>query len=143
MDLSVWHWLILAAVLIIGEILAPGAFLLWLGLAALASALVSFAAPNMAWEVQALLFALFSIVSLVAWHRYGKKLNMDSDAPTLNQRNQQYVGRTLTLAEAIENGVGKVIVDDTQWKVSGEDAPKGSNVLVIGAEGNVLIVKKA
>jgi membrane protein implicated in regulation of membrane protease activity len=141
MDISFWHWLILAAVLIIGEILAPGAFLLWLGFAALASALVSFVAPQTPWELQGLLFAIFSIISLFAWHKYGKSLNMESDAPNLNQRNQQYVGRTLTLAEPIENGVGKVVVDDTQWKVTGQDAPKGSNVLVTGAKGNILVVQ--
>lgn len=141
MDITVWHWLILAAVLIIGEILAPGAFLLWLGFAALASALVSFVAATTPWEIQALLFAVFCIVALFAWNRFGKGLNMESDAPNLNQRNQQYIGRTLTLAEPIQNGVGKVIVDDTQWKVSGNDAEAGTNVLVTGAQGNVLTVE--
>ena len=32
---SVWHWLVLGFVLLIAEILVPGVFLLWWGLAAI------------------------------------------------------------------------------------------------------------
>jgi len=33
-QLTYWHWFILAALLIILEVFAPGAFMLWIGIAA-------------------------------------------------------------------------------------------------------------
>lgn len=39
---TLWHWLILGFILLIGEVLTPGIFLLWWGLAALVTALYNF-----------------------------------------------------------------------------------------------------
>jgi len=135
-----WHWLILACAFLGLEILVPGAFFLWLGLAALASFIVKLIIPGLSWEIQYALFALFSVISLFAWKRFAK-MDKPSDQPALNQRNQQLVGRTLILSEAIENGIGRVIADDSQWKVTGPDAPQNSKVKVIAAEGNLLRIE--
>ena len=48
-----------------------------------------------------------------------------------------------TLDQAIENGVGYVRLDDSRWKVSGPDLPKGTKVRVTGADGTVLEVEEA
>lgn len=135
-----WHWLILACAFIGLEILVPGAFFLWLGIAALASFLLKLALPSLSWEVQYIFFAIFSVASLIGW-KYFAKSEKPSDQPTLNQRSQQFVGRTLVLSEAIENGFGRVIVDDSQWKVSGPDAPANTQVKVISADSNLLLVE--
>jgi inner membrane protein len=37
--------------------------------------------------------------------------------------------------------VGKVHVDDTQWRVSGVDSPAGKRVRVVGVDGAVLRVE--
>ncbi len=39
------------------------------------------------------------------------------------------------------NGVGKLRVDDTTWKVAGNDVPAGSRVRVTGVEGTILQVE--
>ena len=141
MPLIYWHWLILGAVLLILEMLAPGAFMLWLAFAAAVSALVALVMPDLSWEIQILLFSFFSLVSLVAWKRFGGNREKPTDQPHLNRRGQQYVGRTFSLVDAIENGVGKVVVDDSQWKVRGDDAPVGSKVKVVGTDGTILLVE--
>ena len=56
-------------------------------------------------------------------------------------RTQRYLGRTLTLSEPIVNGIGKVKVDDSQWKVAGADAAKGTQVKVVSVEGSILQVE--
>jgi len=62
--------------------------------------------------------------------------------PELNQRGQQYLGRTVTLNQAIVNGRGSARLDDTVWQVSGPDLPTGQTVSVTGIRGNTLLVKK-
>ena len=141
MSLIYWHWLILGAVLLSLEMFAPGAFMLWLAFAAAASALVALVVPGLSWEVQILLFSAFCLLSLFAWKRFGGTREKTTDQPNLNRRGQQYVGRTFSLVDAIENGVGKVVVDDSQWKVMGEDAPVATKVKVVGTDGTILLVE--
>jgi len=141
MSLIYWHWLILGGVLLTLEMFAPGAFMLWLAFAAVASALVALVVPGLSWEVQVLLFSVFCLLSLYAWKRFGGTREKPTDQPNLNRRGQQYVGRTFSLVDAIENGVGKVVVDDSQWKVMGEDAPVNTKVKVVGTDGTILLVE--
>ena len=54
-----------------------------------------------------------------------------------------FIGRRFALSEAIDNGVGKIRVDDTTWKVKGPDLPEGAKVRVTAAEGTLLVVEAA
>jgi len=65
-----WHWWILAAALIILEVFAPGAFFLWLGIAAVAVGGVVYVYPAMGWEYQLLSFSVLSVISIVVWRKY-------------------------------------------------------------------------
>ena len=98
--------------------------------------------PDTSLEMQLLIFSVLSFVSLVLWRRYVGKLPEQTDHPLLNKRGAQYIGRTFTLIEAIENGQGKIKADDSLWKVQGEDCPQGSKVKVIAVDGTVFKVKK-
>ena len=66
-----------------------------------------------------------------------------SDQPNLNRPAAQLVGRLLIVAEAIEDGRGKVYVGDTQWPAEGPDTPAGAEVKVTAAKGTVLVVEQA
>lgn len=140
-NLNFWQWGIAAIVLIIIEMLAPGAFFLWLGIAAAAVGVVMYIAPDISWQLQFSIFAVVSIVSLVVWHRVLKKNPTATDQPTLNRRGEQYIGRTFTLAEPIVNGHGKIRVDDSTWKIEGPDCNSGTRVEVIGVDSVVLRIK--
>jgi len=138
-----WHWWIAAIVLLVIETFAPGAIFLWLGMAAGSVGLVLLVLPGLAWEYQFLIFALGTVLSAVGWRAYVKRHPAVSDRPALNRRGAQYVGRTFTLEEAIVNGHGKIRVDDSTWKVEGEDLPAGSRIRVTGVDGTVLKVEAA
>ena len=88
-----------------------------------------------------MLFAVLSLVAVFAARRYLRSQEGESDRPLLNRRALQHVGRSYVLAEAIENGRGKVKIGDTLWRVEGPDAPAGTQVTVTGADGTVLIVE--
>ena len=123
------------------ELLAPLTFFLWLGVSALATALATYLLPTMSWQVQGLLFSFLSVVSIWLSKHYLVKRQSQSELPNLNRRSQQYIGRVFTLTQAIQNGYGKISVDDTRWQVRGADLPEGARVRVVDCEGSVLIVE--
>lgn len=139
-QLGYWHWWILAAVLIILEVFAPGAFFLWLGLAAGVVGGIAYLIPGMGWEYQVLAFSVLSVISIIIWRKFFKQNASDTDQPTLNRRAEQYVGRVFTLDEAIVDGMGKIRVDDSTWKIHGDDCPVGTQVKVTGTNGIILEV---
>ncbi len=138
-----WHWWIAGVVFLVIETFAPGAIFLWMGVAAGIVGLILLIFSGLAWEFQFLIFAVFTVVSAVGWRAYQRRHPTESDRPALNRRGEQYVGRTFTLEEAIVNGLGKIHVDDSTWKIEGEDLPAGTKVRVTGADGTVLKVEPA
>ena len=138
-----WHWWILAGVLLILELTSPVFFFLWLGFAAAAVGFILLLIPGLGLEIQLVMFGVLSVVAVVAWRRYREVHPPKSDQPLLNQRGQQYKGRVFTLDEPIVNGVGKVEVDDSTWRVKGPDLPAGQRVRVTGVDGVVFVVESA
>jgi len=139
--LTHWHWWILAVLFVVLEVFTPGTFFLFMGIAAAVIGGVAFVAPGMGWEYQVLGFAVLSVVTTVLGRNYLKKRPIHTDRPTLNRRGAQYIGRTFTLDEPIVNGLGKIRVDDSTWKISGSDCAAGSRVKVTGVDGTVLQVE--
>jgi membrane protein implicated in regulation of membrane protease activity len=138
-----WHWWILAGLLLILELTAPAFFFLWVGIAAAAVGLILLVFPLIPLETQLVLFGIASIVSVVAWRKYRESHPLTTDQPNLNRRGHQYVGRVFSLTSPIINGIGKVTVDDSTWKVKGPDLPAGTPIKVIGVEGVIFKVEAA
>lgn len=135
-----WHWFAFSAVLVIIEILAPSVLFLWLGIAASLTGFVLLLNPDLTWHMQWVLFAALSVFSVFGGRAYIRSRPIQTDLPMLNKRGEQYVGRSFTLTEPIVNGIGKLHVDDTSWKVEGDDMPAGTTVQVTGVHGVVLRV---
>ena len=126
-------------VLIGVEVLAPGVFMLWLGLAALLVGLLSFVV-DMHWQMQVLLFAVFAAAAVPIWRGLARRGKGETSNPFLNRRNDALVGRVFTLEKPIQDGSGTVRIDDTIWRVNGPDAPAGSRIRVVKADGATLTV---
>lgn len=141
--ITYWHWWILAVALLVLEVFAPGAFFLWMGVGAGIVGVILLLAPDMGWEYQIMVFSIFSVVSIATWRLFIRKHPTETDKPTLNRRGEQYVGRVFTLSEPIVNGTGKIRVDDSTWKVMGEDCDAGTKVKVVSIEGTVLKIEHA
>jgi membrane protein implicated in regulation of membrane protease activity len=143
-SLVYWHWIVLGFLLLILEMLAPGAILMWFGAGALLVGGLLFLFPDMGWDWQVLIFASISLASIFTW----KKLRKDSpddntEAGTLNQRGKALIGRRIPLVEAITNGIGRVQIDDTFWRVEGPDLEIETLVTVIDSDGATLKVEQA
>ena len=142
-EIEFWYWWVAAIMLIVVEIFAPGTVALWMAVSASAVGLLLLAFPEVTWQTQFLVFAILSVATVIGWRAYQLRYPTVSDQPTLNRRGEQYVGRVFTLSEAIVNGSGKIHVDDTMWKVVGQDLPEGTKVRVTGVDGTLLTVEPA
>jgi hypothetical protein len=138
--LGTWNWLIFGIILMALELLAPGVFLFWLGLAALLVGLLSFAF-HPSWQTQILMFAVFAAAAVPLWRRIARNnVAASANNPFLNKRADALVGRVFTLERPIVDGRGTVRIDDTVWRISGPDAPAGSRIRIVRADGASLTV---
>lgn len=145
-ELGPWSWHVLGLVLLGLEILAPGTFFLWFGVAALLVGTLALFV-DYSWQVEVILFIAIAVACLVVGRRLmargGDRDEAEEGDPGLNRRGQRYVGRTFLLGEPIEQGNGRLAVDDTVWRIHGPDLPAGARVRVIEVDGAVLNVEAA
>ena len=141
--ISPTEWIIAGLILLLLEVFAPGAFLLWFGIAALVVGAAVWIVPMLAWQVQIVAFAVLSLGALLGFRAWRRRHPAASrDEPLLNKRAQQLVGRSFTLDQAIVNGRGKVKVGDALWTAVGEDMAVGTTVRVTGVQEQMLLVEK-
>jgi membrane protein implicated in regulation of membrane protease activity len=137
-----YGWWLLALVLVAAEMIAPGYFLLWIGIAAGVMGVVTLVVPGLSALAQAIVFAVLSIAACLVYWKYIRPLaEQRNDQPLLNQRGQRMVGRRVVVVEAIVNGRGKVGVGDGQWLAEGPDLPAGSEVEIVALQGTTFTVK--
>lgn len=145
-ELGPWSWWVLGMVLLIGEIVLPGVFLVWIGIAAIAVGAISLLQWDAAfwtWQSQLIVFAALSVLSVFAGRQISAARSADSDQPLLNKRGESLVGRTAILEEPIREGQGRIRIGDTLWIVSGPDLPAGRRVRVARSDGRELTVEEA
>ncbi|MBB3457811.1 hypothetical protein FHT86_006129 [Rhizobium sp. BK313] len=145
-QLGPWSWWVLGLVLLAAELVVPGFFLVWIGLAAIivgALSLLFWENTFWIWQVQLLVFAASAVIVTLLGRRYVYNNNQTTDEPFLNQRGASLVGRTATLNEPITEGRGRIRLDDTFWTVMGPDLPAGTRVKVVASNGRDLTVETA
>ena len=140
-----WHWLALAGAFIGIEILAPGVFLIFLGIAAAVVGLTILAVPDLDWRLQLLLFAGLAVVLIFVGRKVYGRLSKEEDHTGLNRRGERLVGEVHPLATAMTNGRGKLRVGDSDWLARLADSqadnhPEATPMRVVAVEGATLIV---
>lgn len=137
-----WHWLLLAAILLIFELVTGSGFLFWLGISAAIIGVFLWIFPDLTWTTQLLGFALLGLMTAIVWRLYLKRHPIGTDRPLLNKRSEQYIGRIFTLDSPVVNGLGKIRVDDSTWRVRCQDLPSGTRIRITGVDGVILIAEK-
>ena len=131
---DVFAWAAFALVLFAAEALTPGAFMLWLGLAAAAVFLGVLL-------VQVGAFVVLSFVSIQVYRRWFRRRERPSDQPALNRRTAALVGRVVPLERPIIDGRGRVQIADAYWEVTGPELPAGTHVRIVGGDAMSLQVE--
>jgi membrane protein implicated in regulation of membrane protease activity len=138
---SPWFWWGAALALFAAEAVLPGSFMLWLGLAALGTALVDVAVPMSA-SAQWMLFAGLALIAVAAGWQYKKRHpTQASDQPLLNRRGAQLLGQVYPLESAIVDGRGRLKIGDAFWTATGPDLAVGARVRIVAVEGTTLRVE--
>ena len=137
-----WGWLGLGLVLMALEaLIAPGSYLIWIGLAAFLMAGLS-TLMTFGWGSELVVFGILCLLcAWIGWRIYRSR-DTHQDSEELNNPSLHLIGRVVTLSTPIENGIGQARVDDSFWRVSGTDLPMGSSVRVMALDGTTLVVEK-
>lgn len=133
-------WACLALALIAAEVVAPGVFMLWLGIAAAVVFAVVLLVPGIPAHWQAVGFIALSFISIAVYRRFFRRSDEVSDQPLLNRRAEQFVGKVFVLESAITNGSGRIKVGDALWTVVGPPLASGARVRVTAADSMTLTV---
>jgi len=141
-ELGAWSWMIAAAILFVLELLAPGIFFMWFGVAALVTGLIVFR-YDITWQWQLMWFCALSLASVLLANKYLRKHPLESERPLLNERAAQLIGKSFDLVDPIVNGRGSIHSGDTIWRVVGPELPQGTRIKVVGVDGSVLKVERA
>ncbi|WP_439580758.1 NfeD family protein [Elioraea sp.] len=131
-------WILVGLVLLMAEIVVPGVFLLWIGLAALGTGLVTVAfAPGFATKVVVFLLLLAAGIATALALRRRQRPTVRVNTPDAG-----LVGRVGTVTGRAAAGA-RVRVGDSDWaaRIAGE-AEVGDTVRVDGVDGTVLVVSR-
>jgi membrane protein implicated in regulation of membrane protease activity len=141
-ELGAWAWLSAAAILFVLELVSPGIFFMWFGVAAVVTGLILFR-YDLDWQWQLVSFAILSLVAVLFANKYLRNNPIESDRPLLNERAKQLIGQSFDLLDPIVDGRGSVKIGDTIWRVEGPELPRGVRIKVIDADGTLLKVEPA
>lgn len=141
-ELGPWSWWLLGLGLIALEVVLPGTFFLWFGIAALLVGTLALMV-DLSWQVALGLFIFLALLNLVVGRRLLRKSEASVGDPHLNMRGSRYIGREFVLAEPLVESSGRLSVDDTVWRVTGPDLAAGTRVKVVRVEGAQLVIERA
>jgi membrane protein implicated in regulation of membrane protease activity len=132
-------WLVGGVALMALEALLPGAFMVWLGLAAIGTGLATLVL-SLSFAAEVVAFALLAAVAIAA----GLRLRRNRRPNQLNTPGSGLVGRTAH-ALTVEGREGRVRIGDSDWAArlaAGEDWPAQPAPLeVVGIDGCTVVVR--
>ncbi len=143
MQIVFWYWWVLAAVLLVLEIMLPGVVFLFLAVGAAASGLLLVVMSGASLEAQLGVFAVFSVVSAIVLRPLLRRLQVKEPASNLNALGSALVGKVFVLDSPLLGGHGRVKLGDGSWSIAGPDMAAGTPVRVAAVNGTELTVEPA
>jgi len=135
-----WLWMIGGVLLLAAEILLPGVFMVWIGIAAIVTGLFALLF-GIGLAGQLGLFALYSVLAVLVGRRFYAVQGTASSDHQLNEPGARLIGRRVMVVQEVDEDSGRVRVGDSEWSARGGPAKPGDRVRITGVEGNCLIVE--
>ena len=135
------NWFILGIFLVSAELLIPGVYVIWFGVAALVMGAITFLIPmGLAWQIA--LFGILSLISTVIGVKVYRKEGQVVKSGVLNTvRGSEYVGLRFKTETPIANGIGRLNIGDSNWTIMGDDCEIGTEIEITGVDLNALRFK--
>jgi membrane protein implicated in regulation of membrane protease activity len=135
-------WLAAALVLGIAELVIPGVFAVFLGIAAAITGVAVLALGELPVTAQIASFAVWSAVTVLIGKRWYVDYPVATSDALLNDRAGRMIGETVTVETAILHGTGRVHIGDGSWPARGADAAVGDCVRIVAVENGVVVVER-
>jgi membrane protein implicated in regulation of membrane protease activity len=111
-------WAILGMVLLLIEPFSPGVYALWIGIAAIFTAVIAFIAPGLdVWLL--LVFAVATVLSAVGGSRIYARMSMPAIA--INDMQNQLIGKHGVCIAVGENNQIRIRVNGIEWAAIADD----------------------
>jgi membrane protein implicated in regulation of membrane protease activity len=120
--------------------MAPGVFLVWIGIAAIVTGLFALLF-GIGIAGQLGLFALYAVLAVLVGKRFYAVREVEHSGPRLNHPSERLIGRRVFVVQPVDEDSGRVRVGDSEWSARGGPAQPGERVRITGVEGNCLIVE--
>ena len=135
-----WIWAIGGLILLIAEMLAPGFFLIFIGVAAIATGIFTMLF-GLGLAPQLILFVIYTAVAVLVGKRWYAQPHDGDQEHSLNDPARRIVGRVGTVVEAVDAHSGRVRLGDSEWSARGGPAAVGDKVSITAVDGNCLSVE--
>jgi membrane protein implicated in regulation of membrane protease activity len=143
--MSYVFWLSLGLILAVSEFIVPGFVIIFFGAGAFVTGVVKLLWSGLPDSLALLLFAIFSLLSLLLFRKtwVGGKVVRDGNTKIEGDVDETCVGRKVTVVENIAPGkMGKVELNGANWNAEADEAlAAGANAVVTKRRGLTLIVK--
>jgi len=73
LEIVFWNWWVLALILLVVELLAPGFFFLWMAASGFVTGCLLLLIPVLDIKLQVSIFSVLSVAAITVWKLYGKK----------------------------------------------------------------------
>jgi len=136
-----WIWMILAAILLIGEILTVGFFLIFLSIGSAAAGILALLGVGRPGQI--IVFIIVSGILFVFGRRFADRVT-ENQPPGIGA--DRFIGQEGVVLESIDHNAntGSVRIGQDEWRAiseSGEIIQKGSRIEVTRINGTRAVVK--
>lgn len=137
---AAWIWAAVGLALGTLELVVPGIYLIWLAVAALVTAGLTFVL-DLGVAASVINFVFLSLIAVYSAKRFLRDRPIISADPTLNNMGGRLMGELVVVTQTIDGGEGRVKLGDSEWIARGPDAGVGTRMRVMGTKGPILTVE--
>lgn len=136
-------WAVVGLLLIAGEVVAPGLILMFFGIAALLTSLLTAIGLTSSTSAQLLTFASAAVVSIFVLRRYAKEYFVGAQQAGSDRLDDEFVGKTVKVTRTVgpAGESGRVELKGADWTATADvEIPAGANARIVTRDGINLVI---
>lgn len=125
-----WYWFLIAGLLFLFELCSLSGGGLFFGISSLLMGIITFFV-KLNGNNQIFLSGIFSVLLLIGgYYIFKPRLSSIKKNDDCNDRMREQIGKRATLLKDNENGISKIKIGDTYWRIIIDDAKQGDIVTI-------------